>query len=187
MENFSPGPVSALLQRWRGGDESALNDLLPLVYHEMRNLADRYMRGERAGHTLQATALVHEAYARMVDMNIPYADRVHFFAVAARTMRRILVEHARARGRQRRGGGWKRETLDEAAIITPEPSADIVALDEALDRLETQDERKSRAIELHYFGGLSYEEISTVLDISTATVHRDLRMAKAWLFRELTA
>jgi len=180
-------PASRLLARVRDGDRSALDELFPLVYDEMRAIAARHMKGERAGHTLQATALVHEAYARMVDVEIPYNDRVHFLAVAARTMRRILVEHARARGRARRGGGWKRETLEEALVVSPEPAIDILALDEALGRLEARDERMGRAIELHYFGGLSYVEICTELGVSEATVHRDLRMARAWLYRELSA
>jgi len=181
----APSPVTRLLIEWRLGDTDALNRLMPLVYDDMRALAESYMRGERSGHTLQATALVHEAYARLVDTNIDWQDRVHFFAVAARTMRRILVEHARARGRIRRGGGWKRETFDDAAIVSNEPSVDILAIDQALGELEAQDERKGRAIELLYFGGLTYAEIAQALSISEATVHRDLRMAKAWLHKRL--
>jgi RNA polymerase sigma factor (TIGR02999 family) len=187
MTDASRYPVTDLLVRWRQGDQDALDELLPLVYDEMRRIAGGCMQGERPSHTLQATALVHEAYARLVGMKVVFEDRIHFMAIAARTMRRILVEHARARGRQRRGGGWKRETLDSALVISPELDVDMLALDSALVRLETHDQRKSRAIELHYFGGMSYAEIASALAISEATVHRDLRMAKAWLHRELTA
>lgn len=180
-------PVSLLLARWRSGDRAAFDELLPIVYQEMKQIASRHMRGERSGHTLQATALVHEAYARMVDLSIPYRDRMHFLAVASRTMRRILIEHARSRGRQRRGGGWKRETLDETLSLADESPIDIIALDDVLRRLEATDPRLGQAVELHYFGGLSYDEIAGVLDVSTATVHRDLRLAKAWLHRELSS
>lgn len=178
--------VTRLLREWRGGDASAQARLMPIVYERMRELADSYMKRERVDHTLQATALVHEAYARLVDVDIDWQDRVHFYVVAARTMRRILVEHARGKNRQRRGGGWQRETWDDAAIVTSEPDIDMLALDEAMSKLEAQDARKSQAIELHYFGGLSYKEIATALEISEATVDRDLRMAKAWLHRTLT-
>jgi RNA polymerase sigma factor (TIGR02999 family) len=181
----APSAVTRLLIDWRAGDERALDRLMPLVYEQLRALARQHMKRERAGHTLQATALVHEAYARLVNMEIAWKDRVHFFAVAARTMRRVLVEHARERGAAKRGGGWVRATLDEALVIADEPSIDFLALDAALGRLEAHDPRKGRAIELHYFGGLGYEETAEVLGVSEATVHRDLRMAKAWLYHEL--
>jgi RNA polymerase sigma factor (TIGR02999 family) len=181
----SPNTLTRLLLDWRAGDDDALQRLMPLVYDRMRLLANGYMRGERPDHTLQTTALVHEAYSKLVDMEVAWNNRVHFFAIAARTMRRILVDHARSRGRVRRGGGWQRKTLDSAAIISPAPDADLVALDDALKRLEQQDERKARAVELFYFGGMRYDEIAAALEISEATVHRDLKMARAWLHREL--
>ncbi len=180
-------PTAQLLLDWRAGQPGALDRLLPRVYDELRGLAYRSMSGERRGHTLQATALVHEAFVRMVDMDVAFNDRAHFLAMAARTMRRILVDHARERGRQKRGGGWSRTTLEKAAIISADPGIDLLALDVALDRLARQDERKAKAIELHYFGGLKYDELAAVLGISEATVHRDLAMARAWLFRELDA
>ncbi len=184
MSDSNRSQVTQLLLDWRKGDAQALDRLLPIVYDEMRRLAQSYMQRERTGHTLQATALVHEAYARLVGMEIEWQDRVHFFAVAARTMRRILVDHARAR--KRRPGGWKRETLDESLVVGDTPDIDFIALDEALHRLATFDERKSKVIELHYFGGLTHKDVAEVLDVSPATIDRDLRMAKAWLYKELT-
>jgi RNA polymerase sigma factor (TIGR02999 family) len=177
--------VTRLLARWRDGDLHAAEELLPLVYEELRRIAHRHMKEERADHTLPATALVHEAYSRLVRMDIEWSGRVHFLAVAARAMRRILVDHARARGRQRRGGGWAKLSLEDTALLTPEPSEQLVALDEALMRLEQLDVRKARAIELHYFGGLDQAETAEALEISTATLTRDLRFARAWLYREL--
>jgi RNA polymerase sigma factor (TIGR02999 family) len=177
--------VTGLLASWREGEESARDALVAQVYPELRRLAERHLAGERPDHTLQATALIHEAFLRLVDTDVPWADRNHFFAVAARVMRRILVDHAKARGRVKRGGGLAPLTLDEALVVAPERPADVVALDEALERLHARDARKADAIELHYFGGLAYHEVAEVLGVSPATVDRDLRMAKAWLYQEL--
>lgn len=177
--------VTRLLEQWRNGDENAVNELMPLLYDELRSLANRQMSGERVSHTLQATAVVNEAYLRLVGSDIPFQDRKHFFAVAARTMRRVLVDHAKGKNRQKRGSGQPKVTLEEAMILTPEPAFDLSNLDEALTRLEAQDERKAKIVELHFFGGLTYDEVAEALEVSPATVHRDLRLAKAWLYREL--
>lgn len=177
--------VTQLLGAWRSGDESALEQLTPLVYNELRRLAGRYMQSERAGHTLQATAVVNEAFMRMVDMDVPWQSRAHFFAIAARLMRRILVDYAKAHRREKRGGKNTDLTLDEGLVAAGTPDPDLVNLDEALCNLESVDERKAQVVELHYFGGLTYEEIAETLELSPATVHRDLRMAKAWLQNEL--
>ncbi len=157
---------------------------MPLVYDELRALAQQRISNERPDHTLGATALVHEAYLRLAGSEVEWTNRVHFFALAAGMMRRILVDHARARGRVRRGDGVRMVSLDEAALVADE-STDVVALDESLRRLAGIDERKSRAVELYYFGGLTYGEVAEALGVSTATVDRDLRMAKAWLYRDL--
>jgi RNA polymerase sigma factor (TIGR02999 family) len=186
MADDSPRTVTELLLEWRRGDERALDRLMPLVYDELKQLARRSMRGERGEHTLQPTALVHEVYRRLINAEIAWEDRVHFFAVTARTMRRILVEHARAHRAQKRGGPQLRETLLDGQAIAEVPPEEILALDQALDRLAGFDERKSRAIELHYFGGMSYDETADALEISRATVHREMRLAKAWLQRELS-
>jgi RNA polymerase sigma factor (TIGR02999 family) len=180
------GEVSRLLDAWRGGEESALERLMPLVYDELHALAHRHLRGERDGHTLQTTALLHEAYLKLMGADVPWEGRVHFFAVAARAMRRVLVDHARGVRREKRGGGAVAITLDEN-ISSDEAGADLLDLDDAIERLGALDERKARAIEMHYFGGLEYAEIGEALGISEATVHRDLRMARAWLQRELSA
>jgi RNA polymerase sigma factor (TIGR02999 family) len=185
MPPTEPGEVSRLLLAWRSGDAAALDRLLPLVYRELHAIASRQLRGERPDHTLRTTALIHEAYLRLVGADVEWEGRVHFFAVAAQTMRRILVDHARARGRAKRGGGVVPITLDEALTVSPEPAADILALDEALTRLSALDERKARAVELHYFAGLTYDDTAAALGVSPATVDRELRMAKAWLYREL--
>ncbi len=177
--------VSDLLQRWRSGESAALEQLMPLVYDELHALARRQLLGERSDHTLQTTALIHEAYLRLVGSDIHWEGRVHFLAVAAQTMRRILVDHARSRSRQRRGGGIRVVSIDDANPVAPEPAMDLIVLDEALDRLAAFDGRKARAAELHYFGGMSYDETAEALGISAATVHRELRVAKAWLYREL--
>ena len=185
MSNGPTRNVTRLLRDWSEGDREALDRLMPLVYEELRRLARRHMAGERRDHTLQPTALVHEAFGRLIDADIPWNDRVHFFAVAATTMRRILVEHARKANRAKRGGDAHRVTLDDDAAVVRPPTVEILALDEALDRLAAFDERKARAVELHYFGGMTYEEGAAALEMSTATFHRELRMARAWLQREL--
>jgi RNA polymerase sigma factor (TIGR02999 family) len=177
--------VSDLLLRWRAGDSAALDRLMPLIYDELHALARRQLHGERSNHTLQTTALVHEAYLRLVGSDVRWEGRVHFLAVAAQTMRHILVDHARSRARQRRGGGITMIPIEDSNAVAPAPAIDLVVLDEALDRLAALDGRKARAAELHYFGGMSYVETAQVLGISAATVHRELRVAKAWLCREL--
>jgi len=159
---------------------------MPVVYEQLRKLAARCLRAERPDHTLRATALVNEAYLRLVDADVDWQDRVHFFAVSARLLRRILVDHAKANHRKKRGGGAEKVTLDEALLVGPQATAGIVELDEALQRLAAHDQRKSELIELLCFGGLTYDEAATALKISPATVHRELKMAKAWLHRELT-
>ncbi len=177
--------MTRLLLRWRRGDDSALEKLVPLVYDELRRLAARYLSSERSDHTLQATALVHEAYARLVGAEVEWHDRVHFFAVAAGMMRRILVDHAKTRRRVKRGAGAARVALDEVVLVTPEPSIELLALDEALHRLEAFDQRKCKIVELHFFGGLTYDETAAALGVSQSTVLRELRLARSWLHREL--
>lgn len=178
--------VTALLHDLSHGDKTAFDALMPVVYEQLHKLASRCLRSERSGHTLPATALVHEVYLRLVQADVPWEDRAHFYAVAARVMRRILVDHAKAGNRQKRGGGADRVPLDRAVLVGPEAPQAVVELDEALDRLAAQDERKSTLIEMLFFGGMTYEETAAALDISPATVHRELRLAKAWLHRELT-
>ncbi len=197
---MSSGPVTQLLARWREGDEHALEALVPLVYREMHGLAHRYLRGERPGHTLQSTALVHEAYLRLVDQGpIDAQGRAHFVAVAARLMRQILVDYARHHGAEKRGAG-RRVDLDAAADVADargalpgspeagrqERGTDLVALDEALNELSRLDERQGRIVELRYFGGMTTEETAVVLGISPATVKREGNVAKAWLSRQLS-
>jgi RNA polymerase sigma-70 factor, ECF subfamily len=177
--------VTEILSSWREGDAAAQHRLMPVVYEELHRLAERNLRRERSDHTLQPTALVNEAYLRLVQADVEWDDRAHFYAVAARTMRRILVDYARARGRIKRGSGMDQVTLEEAIAAAPERGPDLVALDAALDRLAEQDERKARVVELHYFAGLRYDEVARVLGVSTATVDRDLRMAKAWLYSQM--
>lgn len=177
--------VTRLLQDWSGGNKQALDQLMPLIYDQLYKLALRCLHAERSGHTLQATALVNEAYLRLVDSDVSFEDRLHFYAIAARLLRRILVDHARAHKRQKRGGGIDKITLNEALSPSPETPWGIVELDEAIGRLAAHDQRKSEVIELLFFGGLTYEETAAVLNISPATVHRELKMAKAWLHREL--
>jgi len=180
-----PGAVTGLLRRWREGDREAMDRLVPLVYDELRRVARAYLSGESPGHTLQTTALVHEAYVRLVKAEIPFQDRVHFFAVAAGSMRRILVDHARARKSVKRGGDAPRVPLETALQHPAAPETGLVEIDEALKRLEQENERKGRVVELHFFGGLEYEEIAELLGISPSTVRWDMRIAKAWLRREL--
>jgi RNA polymerase sigma factor (TIGR02999 family) len=182
----SPHRVTELLTQWSQGNDAALAELTPLVYEELRRLAHHYMEGERADHMLQTTALVNEAYLRLADQTNPnWQSRAHFFAVAARAMRRILVSYARSNRAQKRGGGAARIGLDEAGIMSPEQSNEIVDVHEALEKLGTLDERKARVVELKYFGGLNHDEIAEVMKISTITVRRDWVFAKAWLHKEL--
>jgi RNA polymerase sigma-70 factor, ECF subfamily len=184
----SPPAVTELLRAWSDGDESALERLLPLVEAELHRLARGYMARERGGHTLQPTALVNEAFLRLIDArHVRWQDRAHFLGIAARLMRRVLVDHARSRGYQKRGGGAVRVTLTEALAVAPEPALDLdlAALDRALDELAADDARKARVIELRFFGGLSVEETAEVLHLSTDTIKRDWRLAKLWLLRAL--
>src|SRR5207248_168616 len=184
--SVSPHRVTQLLQQWSRGDNAALAELTPLVYDELRRLAHHYMEGERPGHTLQTTALVNEAYLRLADQTNPnWQSRAHFFAVAARAMRQILVSYARSYQAQKRGGGGLKIELDESAILSPEQSKEIVDLHEALERLGTLDARKAQVVELKFFGGLNYDEIAEVLKISPVTVRRDWEFAKLWLYTEL--
>jgi RNA polymerase sigma-70 factor (ECF subfamily) len=179
--------VTVLLRRWADGDERALDRLIPLVYDELRGVAHRRLRSEQTGHTLQTTALVHEAYARLAAADFSPNDRAHFFALAARTMRRILVDYVRARRAEKRGGGAQVVSFDDLTVEVPgaESGAEILELHKALEKLEAQDVRKAKVVEAHIFGGLTYEDTARALGISPATVDRDLRLAKAWLAREL--
>jgi RNA polymerase sigma-70 factor, ECF subfamily len=177
--------VTRLLAQWRQGDSQALDRLLPLVYDELRRIAARLMRSERREHTLQATALVHEAYARLAGGDASATDRAHFLSLAAQVMRRILVDHARTRGREKRGGGALRITLTEAAAAAPGFAGRLIEIDDALGRLEALDARKLRVLEMRIFGGMTHAEIATVLGVSVPTVERDFRMARAWLRAEL--
>lgn len=183
-----PGPsqVTELLRAWSDGNQAALEQLLPLVEAELRRLARMYMAHERRDHTLQTTALVNEAFVRLVDTRgLRWQDRSHFLGISARLMRRVLVDHARERGYQKRGGGAKRVELTDAFVIASEPSLDVIALDCALDALAAVDARKARVVELRFFGGLSVEETANVLHLSNDTIKRDWRLAKLWLLREL--
>jgi RNA polymerase sigma-70 factor, ECF subfamily len=178
--------VTQLLKAWTGGDQTALEKLTSLVYEQLHRVAQRYMAGQRPGHTLQATALVNEVYLRLVDCGqVNWQDRAHFFAMSAQLMRRILIDFARSRGYQKRGGGMPRISLEDAPSVGSEPDPNIVALDDALRVLAKVDSRKSRVVELRFFGGLSVEETAEVLGISAETVGRDWKMAKMWLLREL--
>jgi len=182
----TPADVTRLLRAWGGGNDAALEQLLPLVEMDLRALARRYMGRERKGHTLQATALVNEAFLRLCDArHLSWQDRAHFLGISARLMRRILVDHARSHASQKRGGGAQRVTLDDALLVSPEPAVDLVALDLALDAFAAVDARKTRVVELRFFGGLSIEETAEVLHVSEETVKRDWRLAKLWLRREL--
>ncbi len=178
--------VTQLLQAWSQGQDEALQELLPLVHQELRRLAHRYMAGERAGHSLQTSALVNEAYLRLLgSRRVNWQNRAHFFAISAQLMRRILVDAARKRGYQKRGGGARNITQDEARLAPPEKSRDLLALDDALQALAQIDPRKSRVVELRFFGGLSVAETAEVLKVSADTILRDWSLAKAWLGREL--
>jgi RNA polymerase sigma factor (TIGR02999 family) len=178
--------VTGLLRAWSDGDGPALEQLIPLVEAELRRLARAYMARERRGHTLQTTALVNEAFVRLVDARtVRWQDRAHFVGIAARLMRRVLVDHARSRGYQKRGGGAVRVTLTEDLAVVAKPAVDLIALDRALERLAADDRRKARVVELRFFGGLSVEETAEVLHVSSDTVKRDWRLAKLWLLRDL--
>jgi len=184
--SVSPQEVTKLLAKWSHGDDAALAELTPLVYEELRRLAHHFMDGQRPDHTLQTTALVNEAYLRLADQTNPnWQSRAHFFAVAARAMRQILVSYARSQRSQKRGGGAFKVDLDEAALVSPEQSKEIVDLHEALEQLAALDSRKAQVVELKYFGGLNYDEMAEVLKISRVTVRRDWEFAKVWLYTEL--
>ena len=186
MTEPAPEDVTQLLQAWSAGEPGALEKLTPLVYRELHGLAKRYMAQERSGHTLQTTALVNEAYLRLVGSSqVSWQDRTHFFAVSAQVMRHILVDFARSRRHQRRGGGEERVSLEEGVVVSRQQSGAVVAVDEALKALEAVDRRKSQVVELRFFGGLSVEETAQALGVSPETVLRDWRLAKAWLLREL--
>jgi len=187
MTTPSPHEVTQLLLDWSNGNQAALDNLMPLVDRELHRLAHHYMRRENPGHTLQTTALVNEAYLRLIDQkHVHWKNRAHFFALAAQLMRRILVDHARGRQYAKRGGGVQRISFDEAMVVSQERGADLIALDEALDRLTAIDPRKSKVVEARFFGGLSVEETAEALHISPVTVMREWSMAKAWLYNSLS-
>src|SRR6516225_8860699 len=184
--SISQQRVTELLAQWSQGDDAALAELTPLVYDELRRVAHHHLSGQRPDHTLQTTALVNEVYLRLADQTNPrWQNRAHFFAVAARAMRQILVSYARSQQSQKRGGGALKVDLDQAALVSPQESKEIVDLHEALEQLATLDSRKAQVVELKYFGGLDYEEIAEVLKISRITVRRDWEFAKVWLYTEL--
>jgi RNA polymerase sigma factor (TIGR02999 family) len=183
----SPREITQLLLEWSKGDRNALDRLMPVVYEELRQLARRYMAAERPGNTLQTTALIHEAYLRLIDQKEAPKNRAHFFAMAAQAMRRILVDHARTRDAAKRGGGLPKVSLEGATLLlTEQQEVELLALNDTLNELATVDPRKSRVVELRYFGGMSVEEAAEVLGVAPVTVMRDWRLAKAWILRELT-
>jgi RNA polymerase sigma factor (TIGR02999 family) len=187
MTEPSANDITKLLLEWSGGEQSALERLIPLVYDELHRLAKRHMSHERAGHPLQTTALVNEAYLRLIETNqMGWQNRAHFFAVSAQLMRRILVDFARSRSRVKRGANARRVSLDQALEISQEREADLVALDDALSALAAIDSRKSQVVEMRFFGGLSVEETAEVLKVSPETVMRDWKFAKSWLLREMS-
>jgi RNA polymerase sigma-70 factor (ECF subfamily) len=186
MSASQPDEVTQLLVRWSEGDSSAIEQLTPLVYQELRRLAHNHIQHERGGHTLQTTALVHEAYLRLVDQkNIRWQNRAHFFAVSAQVMRHILVDYARKKRSAKRGFDAQKVTLDDGAVVSKEQTAELLALDEALQSLGEIYPRRSKVVELRYFGGMNNKEAAEVLKISEASIERDWRFAKAWLYREL--
>jgi RNA polymerase sigma-70 factor, ECF subfamily len=186
MDPQHPAGVTKLLINWAKGDRTALDDMLPLVYEELRSLAAHYLRNERQGHTLQTTSLVHEAYLRLVDQrDVNWKNRAQFMGIAAEMMRRILVNHARDRARAKRGGKAQRVSLSLAADSSQQPDVDLIALDDALTQLSQLDQRKSRIVELKFFGGMTTEEIVEVLQISSATIEREWGLARAWLYRAI--
>jgi len=182
-----PAEVTGLLRAWSSGDEAAMDRLASLVYDELRRIARRYMRNERAGQTLQTTALVNEVYLRLVDVkNVDWNHRAQFFAISAQMMRRILVDSARARGSRKRGGGAEKVNVDEVAVLSPEPDRAILAVDSALEEFAKLAPRQAKVVELRYFGGLSADQIAEVMQTSTRTIERDWQFAKSWLMRELS-
>jgi len=186
MSAASSQEITALLAAWGSGDQTALDQLMPLVYDELRRIAHRYLGRERVGHTLQSADLINEAYLKLLgERQMDWQNRAHFFAVAAQAMRQILVDYARTRNRDRRGGGAQRVSLEDALAVADEQSAELVALDDALNGLAVFDKRKSKVAELRFFGGLSVEETAEVLHVAPITVMREWRLAKAWLYREL--
>ncbi|HKQ72977.1 MAG TPA: sigma-70 family RNA polymerase sigma factor [Blastocatellia bacterium] len=186
MDTPSPNEITERLIAWGNGDASALNELIPVVYQELRRMAGHYLRLENPGHTLQPTALVHEAWLRLIDQTrVDWQNRSQFFGVAAQMMRRILVDHAKTKHREKRGGGLEKLSLDDVINLSQERAADLIALDDALDELTRIDERKSRVVELRYFAGFSVEETAQILGVSPDTVMRDWKIAKAWLYQQI--
>jgi RNA polymerase sigma factor (TIGR02999 family) len=186
MNKSPPNEITERLIAWGAGDRAALDQLLPVVYQELRRMAGNYLRQENPGHTLQPTALVHEAWLRLIDQaRVDWRNRAQFFGVAAQMMRRILVDHAKAKHREKRGGDAVKLSLDDVINLSGERAADLLALDDALDELTRVDERKSRVVELRYFGGFTIEEIAQILEVSPETVMRDWKLAKAWLYQQI--
>ena len=180
-----PANFTQLLTEWRSGHPQALDRLTPLVYEELRRLARNYMRAERGSHTLQATAVVHEAFLRLIQANVALQDRGHFFALASRLMRRVLVDHAKSRTRMKRNAGARDPGAEDTGELQPPMDFDVIALDDALEGLQQMEPRLAQVIELHYFGGLTYDQIAAAVNTSTATVHRDIRLGRAWLLNEI--
>jgi RNA polymerase sigma factor (TIGR02999 family) len=180
-----PANFTQLLTEWRSGHPQALERLTPLVYDELRRLAHNYMRAERGSHTLQATAVVHEAFMRLIQANVALQDRGHFFALASRLMRRVLVDHAKSRSRIKRNAGVRDLIAEETGAVLPPTDFDVIALDDALEGLQQMEPRLAQVIELHYFGGLTYDQIAAAVGKSAATVDRDIRLARAWLLNEI--
>jgi RNA polymerase sigma factor (TIGR02999 family) len=180
-----PANFTQLLTEWRSGHPQALERLTPLVYDELRRLARNYMRAERGSHTLQATAVVHEAFLRLIQANVALQDRGHFFALASRLMRRVLVDHAKSRSRIKRNAAPREQTAEGTEETLPHFDVDVVALDDAMEGLQQMEPRLAQVIELHYFGGLTYDQIAAAVGTSAATVHRDIRLARAWLMNEI--
>ncbi len=178
--------ITQLLSRWQGGDADALEEAVPYLHAELKRLAAYFMTKERAGHTLQSTALVNEAYMRLVDVDLKIEDRAHFLALAAKIMRRLLVDHARTKGRQKRGAGVKPISLDESIMLSESDDPRLIDLDEALNKLESFDARLARTVELVYFGGLTTQEAADALGVSRVTLNKDMNLAKAWLYNEIT-
>ena len=178
--------VTGLLRAWQAGEDCAADLLMPLVYEQLRTLASRYMRSERTDHTLRPTAVVHEAYLKLAARDAPYADRIHFYAVAARAMRQILLDWARSSSRDKRGGGAVKVELEDHHVIDATTSNSVLEIDRLLDRLSAFDERKARVVELIFFSGMTYDDVAALLGVTAVTVHRDLKLAKAWMRSELT-